>query len=552
MGEFLTPNYDRDIHNPFLMLNMERVAKRVLSALEVGERVAIFADYDADGVPAAAILTSFFTKIGFTNFEVYIPDRHNEPFGLNTLAIKGLAERGAKLLITVDCGSSNFNEVEFANSLGMEVIITDHHLTPEILPPAYAILNPKQPGDSYPNPMLCGAGVAYKLVQALMTTARRVLKDAPRTLLADNLAVGWEKWLLDLVAVATISDMVPLTGENRALAYFGLKVLRKTPRVGLQQLYRALKINALYLTEDEVGFMIGPQLNSASRMSHGREAYELLTTTDEARAGALVRHLMEMNANRKISVESILNFIESDESLISRKVLVAGADDWLPGVLGLAANKLTERHSQPVFLWTKNKNGEIKGSCRSDGTVNVVQMMEIAGGDEFFSNYGGHDMAGGFSLSAKNLPELGTRLESAFTKICSPRVVLKDAPRTTLGDNDCHFIDALLNLDEINRNTYQKLNTLAPFGMENPRPNFLFEKIEVKGLKIFGGDHSHLELDFGGKKAIGFFMAREAETRALKTGAQIDLLANLEQSHFRNFPELRLRIVDWRVAGENI
>lgn len=530
LGDLLIPNYERDIHDPFLMLNMARVVERVLGAIKSEEKIAIFADYDADGVPAAAILTEFFKKINFTNFVVYIPDRHNEPFGLNIPAIKLLADQGVKLLITVDCGSSNIEEVKFANSLGLEVIITDHHLTPEVLPPAFAILNPKQPGEAYPNPMLCGSGVAYKLVQAM--AAHSTSLGATNRLLA----VGWEKWLLDLVAIATISDMVPLTGENRALAYFGLKVLRKTSRVGLQQLYRALKINALYLTEEDVGYMIGPRLNSASRMSHGSEAYELLTTANEARAGALVRHLMEMNTNRKLSVASILDFIEGDESLTSRKVLVAGADDWLPGVLGLAAAKLTEKHSQPVFLWAKNSRGEVKGSCRSDGTVNVVRMMEVAGGENFFSNYGGHNMAGGFSLAPENLNELPERLERALKE----SVFIKD--------EDCHFIDAALGLDEVNRNTYQKLVTLAPFGMENPRPNFLLEGVEVRGVKLFGGDRSHLEIDFGGRKAVGFFMAQLAEARALKAGENIDLLANLEQSYFRNFPELRLRIVDWRAS----
>ena len=262
-----TPSYVRDVHDPFLMKDMDKAVTLIWQSVAAREKIVIFADYDADGVPGAVVLAEFFKHIGFANYQVYIPDRHEENYGLSLLAIEQLVDVGSqndrpKLLITVDCGITSVAEVARAKALGLKVIITDHHLPPAKLPKADAILNPKQPGDTYLETMLCGAGVAFKLVQGLIRQpARTVLKDAPRTVLAGavpSFPANFEKWLLDLVAVATISDMVPLRGENRALAYFGLKVLRRTRRPGLISLYRVLKLIPQFVSEDDVGFSLAP------------------------------------------------------------------------------------------------------------------------------------------------------------------------------------------------------------------------------------------------------------------------------------------------------
>ncbi len=540
--KFLAPDYERDLPDPFLMLDMGRAVERIGRAVRDGERLAIFADYDADGVPGAAIIAAFFRRIGFSNFIVYIPDRHDESYGLNHQALGMLAADGVKLVITVDCGVSDVLPVAEANRLGMEVIVTDHHLVPEVLPPAYAIVNPKRPNDPYPYKMLAGAGVAFKLVQAL---ARTVLGASLRTVLASDLPLGWEKWLLDLVAIATVADLVPLTGENRALVYFGLKVLRQTPRLGLQRLFARLNLAPEFITEDDISFLIGPRLNSASRMSHGQAAYALLTADDEIEADRLARHLEEKNNERRVSVAAILETVRLEVgAAASGAVFVAGSPSWSLGVLGLAASRLVEQHRRPVFLWSRNGRGEIKGSCRSDGTVNIVELMkatEESAGPGLFLSYGGHAQAGGFSLQPERLPVLAEHLSAAHRQL----------EKRPIANSDL-FYDWELPLDAVTSETHSLLERLAPFGPENPKPIFFFPRLPLRSCRNFGQDSNHLEMVFphpdrGQIKAIQFFSPASGG-QIPRTNGRIDLLATLEKSYFRARPELRLRIIDWRVA----
>ncbi len=541
---FLNPDYERDLHDPFLMKDMDRAVERILEAIKAGEKIAIYADYDADGVPGATVIASFFNQIGFKNFLVYIPDRHMEAYGLNDLALGVLAAKGVKLVITVDCGVSDVGPVAEANRLGLEVIITDHHLAPDMLPAAYAIVNPKRVDDEYPYKMLAGAGVAFKLVQALLSRVRNFSSfthllagsDADKNFSPASVREGSEKWLLDLVAIATVSDMVPLTGENRALVHFGLKVLRRTPRPGLRALAQVLRLDLPFITEDDIGFMIGPRLNSASRMSHGDEAYALLTATDEAEARHLAYHMESKNKERRAAVTQIL---EAAGEGGAGGVLVLGDPAWSLGVLGLAASRLVEERRQLVFLWGKNGNGTLKGSCRSDGTVNIVELMKLANeiGDNIFANYGGHAQAGGFSIEPKNLPKLEPSLNAAYAK-------LEKLP----ADNGDFFYDLELPWEIISHDTHTVLDRLSPFGVDNHKPVFYFPKLTLAGKKFFGNGTKHLELtfphaDLGLVKAIKFFAPD-----VLPKGSTIDLLATLEKSYFRNRPELRLRIIDWREA----
>ncbi|MFA6898308.1 MAG: DHH family phosphoesterase, partial [Candidatus Paceibacterota bacterium] len=388
---FLNPNYEKHLHDPFLIKDMGKAVDRILKAFQLGEKIIIFGDYDADGIPGGVILHDFFRKIGFTNFENYIPHRHNEGFGLNENAIKQFVESGARLLITVDCGIANISEINFAQANGLDVIVTDHHLVNgHGAPEAFAIVNPNQPGCDYPNKSLCGAGVAFKLVQALifrLQTSKLPNPDAPvgtptlrqasgletcdlNQATISPVPKGWEKWLLDMAGLATLSDMVPLVGENRALAHYGMKVLRKSPRVGLMKLLRKLKINQRTLNEDDIGFMITPRINAASRMGEPMDAFRLFATTDEVEADQVSDHLNKINDERKGIVASMVK--EMKHAVAERyanrdkKVIVLGNPNWRPSLLGLAANTLAEEHSCPVFLWGRDGENVIKGSCRSD------------------------------------------------------------------------------------------------------------------------------------------------------------------------------------------
>src|ERR1035437_8219641 len=290
---FLNPDYVRDLHDPFLMKDMERSCVRIFEAMEAKEKIVIYADYDCDGIPGAVILSDLFKKINYPNVEVYIPQRNSEGYGLNLTAIKQFVESGVKLIITIDLGITAVAEVAQAGIDGIDVIITDHHLPHATLPRAYAILNPKV--DEYPEKMLCGAGVVFKLVQGFLKKYGEYYKISP----------GWEKWLLDMAGIATLSDMVPLLGENRAIASFGRKVLRKSPRPGLQKLLAKMNIDQRYLSEDDIGFMVTPRLNAASRMDNPLRAFELLATVDEVEAGVLALHLSKINDERKSIVTGI-------------------------------------------------------------------------------------------------------------------------------------------------------------------------------------------------------------------------------------------------------
>lgn len=543
---FLEPNYERDVHDPFCLRGVSEAVARITAAVQAGERIVIFADYDADGVPGAAVFHSFFTAIGHHNFEVYIPHRHEEAYGLTAEAVEAFAAAGTTLLITVDCGIADVEPITRARAAGIDVIVTDHHLPPAVLPPATVIVNPKQPGETYPEPMLCGAAVAWKVVVGL---ARSGTWELPP---------DWEKWLLDLVGIATIADMVPLAGENRALALFGLEVLRRTPRLGLRRLARTLRIDLSHASADDVAFMIAPRLNAASRMSHGSEAFRLLVTVDESEAAALADRLETLNRERKHSVAAVLREVEPQApQLAEQGIIVAGHEGWNLGVLGLAAAKLADTHGVPVFLWSLNGRGEVKGSCRSARGIDIVALMtrahqSPAGGEALFLGFGGHVAAGGFSIARERIDELSVRLTAASVTLTAVEPEL--------------IADTELALGAIGPELARDVARLEPFGVGNPKPIFLFRRLTLQAVRRFGPEGTHLELGFRGglrvPRAVSFFAIpadpfglpfdperghRFAGVR-LVPGAMVDLLATIEISHYRSRPEVRLRIVDLRAA----
>lgn len=532
---FLNPIFEEN-HNPYLMKDMDIAVERIFKTIEKNEKIVIYSDYDADGIPGAVILHDFFKKIGYDNFENYIPHRVLEGFGLNDEAVDEFAKNKVDLIITVDCGIADVEEAEKIKKHKIDLIITDHHLprisskNKEELPHVLAILDTKQFNCKYPDKNLCGAGVMFKLIQAL------IKKHGVKW----NIKNGWEKWLLDMVAIATISDMVPLTGENRLFAYYGLKVLKKSPRLGLQRLLSVTKVDQKNITEDDIGFMISPRINAASRMGIPDDAFNLLITKDENEAIKYALYLNKINDERKgvvaVMVKEIRKHWKEFDPEKKRKVLVAGNPDWKPSLLGLVANSLMDEHDGPVFLWGREEGKILKGSCRSDGCVDVVAMMRDAG--NLLEEYGGHSASGGFSVSLEKVDLLANGLEVAYEKLSVAENKNKEI-----------ITDAVITIDDVNNNLEKEINLLAPFGMDNPKPIFLLKGVEIYETKIFGKKNEHLKIDFVNKKgqkisAIGFFVKPEDFSVKIEKGEKIDLLANLEKSFFLGREELRLRIVD--------
>ena len=442
-----------------------------------------------------------------------------------------------KLALLVNFGGS---EVE------IERIVYDkirenpsRNLYESVLPSAYAILNPKQVDDKYPEKMLCGAGVAFKLVQAFLQKYGEYF----------GMSQGWEKWLLDMVGIATLSDQVPLLGENRVLAVYGLKVLQKNRRIGLQKLWSEMKIDARYLTEDDITFMLAPRLNAASRMASPRLAFEALVSEDEGEAGSLAQELIKINKERKILVSSISKEIKKTmEKREMRDVIVIGSPRWRPGILGLVATKLVEEYNRPVFVWGKahsidsgQAGGDcIKGSCRSVEGVNLVEVMSCLPEGSIL-DFGGHEMAGGFSVSGEQIHFLEEKLSST----CA---LLRNTNKYESTKYENKF-DKKMSLDDVTMANYKQIEELAPFGVDNPKPTFLFERVVVSEIKKFGKNKEHLEIAFTDEtlkkvKAIQFFKDADSFNVPIEIGKIVNLVANFELSKYGWKEELRLRIVD--------
>lgn len=522
---FLEPEYAAHTHDPFRIADMQRAVERICTALDAGETIAIYSDYDADGVPGAAILHDLFARIEYPNVVHYIPHRDTEGYGVHPEAVEQLAADGVTLIITVDCGISAHEAVARASELGVEVIVTDHHEPNGALPDAHAVLDVKRDDDTYPYQHLTGAAIAFKLVQALVAHREFGLPE------------GWEKWLLDMVGIATIADMVPLTGENRVLATYGLLVLRKSPRPGLQQLLRAVGATQTELTEDDVGFLIAPRINAASRMDAPWEAFRLLATQDAVEAGERARHLHRINDTRKGVVASMVKEIRSrlERRETLNDVIVMGNPQWRPALLGLAANSIAEELERPVFLWGREASEVLKGSCRGAG-VNVLELMNTA--SDAFIEFGGHQASAGFSLTQEAVYTLEDRLSTALAQL--PHEAAAEAT----------YVDADLTLGDVRWETYRHVHALAPFGMENPKPVFRFNTVQVQQVRTFGKEGNHLHITFTDERnarasAVAFFARPESFQRTLVQGEWGTLIATMERSVFRGKIELRLRPVDF-------
>jgi single-stranded-DNA-specific exonuclease len=530
IAAFLNPDYDLHTHSPLLLSGIKNALDRIFAAIDTKERIAIYADFDCDGIPGAAVLADLFRKIGLTDFEVYLPHRDREGYGLHKEALSELAARGVALVITVDVGTSAVESARFAKELGIDVIVTDHHEITGALPECVAVLNPKIA--PYPYPSLCGAAVAYKLAQALLLEGRA--RGIPAF---TAIPLGWEKWLLDLVAIATVADMVPLTGENRTLAFWGLQVLRKSARPGINALCAQLRLRKSELTEDDIGFSIAPRINAASRMDEPMLALTLLTTHDSYEAQQIAAQLESLNRSRKGVVASYVR--EAKKNAQTRfpkdqRVVVLGNPDWKPALLGLAANSIVEDRGGVACLWGRDAAGRIKGSCRSDGSLSVVELFTKAA--EQFEEFGGHERSGGFTLVSERVHAFPEAFASAAQEL-TPALI--DRTRES---------DVLITLSEISLPLLRELSQLAPFGLGNPKPVLRIAEAKVAQVRRFGKEQNHVECTLScmrtgvSVRSFDFFRSPDDFSAMPTAGAPASFLATLERDTFRG--GLALRLVD--------
>lgn len=541
-------------YDPFLFRDMEAAVVRIIAHIKKGDRLVVYGDYDADGVTSSVILLETL-KILHAEAEVYLPDRVTEGYGLNKAAINQIVEQGFKLIITVDNGIVNKEEIAYAQSKGVEVIITDHH----VLPPVGALpdclyIDPADETEKYPWPYLAGVGVAFKLVSALLVKANLPAKQKQLIL---------EK-SLDLVAVGTVADMVSLMGENRLLVKKGLQILNQGKRLGLNELIKVAKINSGRPLEAwNIGWQIGPRLNAASRLSHANSAFALLTTTDSAEAKSLAAELNQRNISRQEITEEISRQVEAqiDPNNLPLIIIgVAGEDQfWNEGVIGLVAGRIAEKYYRPTLIITRlveeaefdpmakkliAKKVAFKGSGRSVEEFNLIAA--VAEGAEFLEKHGGHPMACGFSLQGEaNL---------ARFKECLLKIAVASLDPAALTPK--LKIEATVGLDEISLALADRINTLAPYGQNNPQPRLVSYNLRINDIVTMGYDNQHIKLRLSpvaGSTASFWAIAFSGANgyKDFKIGDYVDLVYHLEVNDFNGRREAQLKIVDLRLNKEN-
>ena len=526
--DFLNPDFEKGLQDPFQNLEMQKAAAHVKGDILKGERLGIFADYDADGIPASAFL---YKAIIFLQEKlnskvlppaIYIPKRE-EGYGLSKEGIDSLNKAACQTIFAVDLGSTNKDEISYAKKKGLNVIVLDHHqiLKTEFPNEALAVLNLKIKNQTYNFKDFSSAGVAFKFVQSLFQ-ASQISKGA-----ADRFL----KWNLDLVAISTICDIVPLLGENRILAKFGLIVLQKTKNLGLQKLYQKMQIDPAKIGPYNVSFQIGPRLNAPGRMDSATESFYLLISEDEKETEKLAIYLDETNKKRQLELDRCLK--EAKEKIIKnnlhkKKVILIYDKNWSKGIVGLVAGKLMEEFARPTFVLEEGDK-TCSGSARSIQGFHLVETLEKA--KEYLVSHGGHARAAGLTLETQHLENLYNRLlEIAETK-------LKDedlTPKIT--------IDAVLLTNDINYKLYRQLEKLQPHGFGNPKPVFLSHKMVLEDIRCVGRQLRHLKLKVSGFDAIGFdFGGCFAD---LKVNEKIDIVYNLDENTYNGESKLQFKILD--------
>lgn len=519
----------KSLHDPFLMRDMDRAAERILRALRLGEKIFLYGDFDVDGVAGTALIGRFLRQLG-ADAPYYIPDRFTEGYGLNAEAIRYLKGRGAQLIIAVDCGSTSFDEAELAINLGLDLIVLDHHQLSGPPAAALAVLNPWRTDCPYPFKHLASVGIVFKLIQALRSTLRQEgsWKNALPNL----------KRHLDLVALGTIADVVPLVGENHILALWGLRELANSGKIGLKALKEVSSIGSGPVDALRVGFALAPRLNAAGRMHKGEEAAELLLTEEAARAAELARLLDSRNRERQAVQDLIYNqakeMMERGQGRVTDKSIALAGQGWHPGVIGIVASKLVDEFSRPTLLICAGQE-RCRGSVRSVAGLNIYKVLSLC--SDHILGFGGHHYAAGLSV-------LGSEIDALLARFA--QVVDEQLPAEGLIPQ--LQIDCELSLRDISPAFLREIERLAPFGPSNPQPVFVARGLAADGpLARVGKNGAHLKLRLkqGDRSitAIAFNSACEMEL-ALSSGASFDAAFALALSEWGGLEAVELRLKD--------
>lgn len=541
IDRFLHPRWEEHTHDPEQFRHLPPALVRVFSALEAGETITVHGDYDADGVTGSTVLMTTLREIEEkmgkekTSVDYYIPHRDKEGYGLRLKTVDILRDRGTKVIITVDCGIACVEEIALARTYGLDVVVVDHHQFGETLPDAW-LIHPGIPDETYPFKQLAAVGVAFKFACALLAEARRRGIAIPP---------GWEKWLLDLVSIATVTDMVPLVGENRVLEHFGLQVLQKTRRPGLRALLEIARLSDAPVTTESIGFGIGPRINAAGRMEHASLALELLLskTTEEAseKVGALERcNRSRQEETRRMMDDAEGHLVErgyTEERLAAAdgpKIILLWDKRWSPALVGLVAGRLMERYARPVVAIGQHE-GQWIGSGRSISSYNITDAMRVSG-EGILTRVGGHVQACGFAFEDEaRLPELSDRLHAhAAERLMADALIPKK------------MYDAELHLTEVNAELIRILDQFEPFGEGNARPLFCTRRVLITSIGVMGTEGRHLRMTVsaggGFLKCVGFSMGERLEE--LRVGGTVDLLYHVNMNKWNGREEPQAMLVD--------
>jgi len=513
------------LHDPFLMKDMDRAVERILVSIKKDEPVMIYGDYDVDGTTAVALMYSFL-KDHLTHLDYYIPDRYNEGYGVSKNGIDYADEKGYRLIIALDCGIKAVEKVDYARSKGIDFIICDHHQPGDELPDAVAVLDPKRTDCTYPYKELSGCGVGFKLVQALISKL-----DIPFDTITH---------LLDLVVVSIASDIVPITGENRVLAYYGLQRLTESPRTGLQAIKNIASFDNKEVTVEDIVFRIGPRLNAAGRMESGRTAVELLVSTDMDQAMTFSRNINTINSERR-DVDSTITrqaveMIMGDKKLQEQKSTVLYNPQWHKGVIGIVASRLMDHYYRPTVILTRS-NGLATGSARSVNGFDLYQAIEAC--SDLLENFGGHKYAAGLTMKVSNIKTFSRRFEEYVRETISPDQLIPVVE-----------IDTEVQLEEIDEKFVRVLNQFRPFGPENMAPVFLTENVSDNGNgRRVGSDGGHLRLQLVQEAnpykvftGIAFQQGRKFDKIA--HGKSFDICYSVEENEYRGRKNIQINIKD--------
>lgn len=523
-------------HDPFLLPDMEKAVLRLNEALGRNEKITVYGDYDVDGVTSVATLYTYL-KDYTDNLECYIPDRTSEGYGLNSGAIERIASNGTKLIITVDCGITAVEEIEYARQLGIDVIITDHHECGEVIPDCVAAVNPKRPGSKYPFPHLAGVGVVLKLctAHAQFSDAKGVgtAKADEATSVSASLRVCTR--LCDLVCIGTIADVMPITDENRIIVTAGLHLIPKTKNIGLRALVEECRLSG-EITSSTIGFMLAPRINAAGRMQNAREALDLFLTSDTETVRSKARLLCELNVKRQSEENNILNqaiqMIENDPDILNHKMIVLGGEGWHQGVVGIVCSRLTEKYYVPTIL-ISFENGMGKGSGRSIPDFNLFEALNECKGT--LERYGGHSQAAGLSLTKESF--------EAFSKS-----IIEYADKTL--DSDITFginADIELSEEDITDEFISQLSLLEPYGVSNPTPLFLMRNVKIlSASQTVSGKHVKLMLDIDGNATTAMYFGTELISLPVEPGECCDILFNLSFNEYKSMRSRQLIIREIR------